>query len=130
MSVMKLLIKNSRWILSLVVTVLLLVDTSVHSIAAVSQQQPQQSQQPQQQPPTPQPGPGKKFVQGIFGPLEVDVSDPRPGIAFGPPLQPAAPPPQVPAQPAPQAGQPAQAQPDEIVLTTLRFNNGDIYAVI
>src|SRR5262245_17419836 len=127
---MRPLMKNSRWILAALVTSLLIIDMSSHSIAAISQQQPQQQQPQQPQQAQPQPGPGKKFVQGIFGPLEVDLSDPRPGIAFGPPLQPTTPPAQVPAQPAPpQAGQPAP-QDDPIVPITLRFNNGDIYAVV
>jgi general secretion pathway protein D len=92
-------------------------------------------QQPQQQ--ERQPGPGKKFVYTPFGPLEVDISDPRPAIAVGPPLQPAPPPPtQVPAQPAqvpPAAAPPptpVPAQDDPIVPINLRFDNQDIYGVV
>jgi len=79
-------------------------------------------QQPQKQP-----GPGKKFVQTPFGVDEVDISDPRPGVAFGPPAQPATPPGNVAAQPPAAAG---QVQPDDVVPVKLRFNNSDLYTVI
>src|SRR5439155_10078287 len=85
-------------------------------------------QQPQQQP-----GPGKKFVFTPFGPIEVDISDPRPAIAVGPPVpQPATPPAQQPAvPPAPPAAAvtPAQ-QDDQVSPISLRFDNQDIYQVI
>jgi general secretion pathway protein D len=86
---------------------------------------------PAQQPA--QPGPGKKFVQGIFGPLEVDMSDPRPAIAVGPPVQePAAP--TTTQQPTPAQAQPGQqpqqAQADPVVPVQLHFNNADLHQVI
>ena len=82
-------------------------------------------QQPAQQQ---QPGPGKKFVFTPFGTLEVDISDPRPAIAVGPPLQPPPQaPPQAAAQPVPAATTP---QDDPIVPISLRFDNGDIYQVV
>src|SRR5262245_27325619 len=83
-----------------------------------------------------QPGPGKKFVTTPFGPIEVDLSDPRQGIAFGPPLQPEpqAPPAAVQPQPAPaqQPAQPApaQAQADQSVNVQLNFNNADLHQVV
>src|SRR5437867_828029 len=90
---------------------------------------------PQQQQPQRQPAPGKKFVDTPFGLQEVDISDPRPAVAIGPPL--AAPPPAGPvaAQPAPAqpAAAPAQApnpQADPVIPISLRFDNSDIYPVI
>src|SRR5436190_19532311 len=85
-------------------------------------------QAPQQQAPQPQPGPGKKFVDTPFGPQEVDVSDPRPAIAVGPPLP-------APAPAGPAAAQPAAAptqapQADPVIPISLRFDNSDIYPVI
>src|SRR5581483_2692810 len=82
-----------------------------------------------QQPQQPQPGPGKKLVQGLFGPIEVDASDPRPGIAFGPPLQqPAAPPQPTAAQPVTVPQQ--QPQPDQPISAQFHFNNADLHQVI
>jgi general secretion pathway protein D len=79
-----------------------------------------------------QPGPGKKIVQGVFGPVEVDVSDPRPGIAFGPPLQPASPAttPPVPAQAAPAAPAAPVNTQDPVIPVQLHFNNAEIHGVI
>jgi general secretion pathway protein D len=100
-----------------------LVNQSVSIYAGATQQQ------------TPrQPGPGKKFVTTPFGPIEVDMSDPREGIAFGPPLpEPATPPAGVAAQPPAQQtqpGQPAQIPPDQDVPVTLTFDNADLLQVI
>jgi general secretion pathway protein D len=104
-----------------VALVLLIVSQSQMSYAA-----------PLQQPL--QPGPGKKLVQGVFGPVEVDVSDPRPGIAFGPPLQPAAPQPAAtppaPVQAAPTATPAPVNSQDPIVPVQLHFNNAEIHGVI
>src|SRR5437867_4946123 len=91
---------------------------------------------PQQQQPQRQPAPGKKFVDTPFGLQEVDVSDPRPAVAVGPPL-PAPPPPAGPAAapapaqaPAQAAAAPAQNVNDPVIPISLRFDNQDIYAVI
>src|SRR5262245_11566246 len=101
--------------------VALLVILSVFTLNGTARQAGQQPQQQERQP-----GPGKKFVYTPFGPQEVDISDPRPAIAVGPPLQPVAPPPaQIPAQPpAPAAAPPptpVPAQDDPIVPINLRF---------
>src|SRR5262245_31472180 len=105
-----------------------------------------------------QPGPGKKFVTTPFGPIEVDITDPREGIAFGPPLEqqppanPAAAQPQpATAQPQPATAQPAQTQPapqtqpaqqpgqpaqpvqqeaDQVVPVKLVFDNQDLHSVV
>src|SRR5262245_44295473 len=113
----------------------------------------QQAGAPQNPPEAPQQrqaGPGKKIVLSPFGPQEVDMSDPRPAISVGPPLEapPAATPipaqpapaqaaPAVPAQQPPAAAQQPQAAPstqpaqnDPVVPISLRFDNQDIYAVI
>jgi general secretion pathway protein D len=103
--------------ISVLLVLLILVNAGISSAGTL--------QQP------PQPGPGKKLVQGPFGPIEVDVSDPRPGIAFGPPLQPAQPPAPVTAQPAPPAAAPAATpQNDPVIPVQLRFNNAEIHGVI
>src|SRR5215510_13666839 len=102
--------------------VALLLISSIFILNGTARQAAQQEQQQRQ------PGPGKKLIYTPFGLLEVDMSDPRPAVAVGPPLQPEpAPPPQVPAQPV-QAGVPAQD--DQIVPISLRFDNQDIYQVI
>jgi general secretion pathway protein D len=78
-----------------------------------------------------QPGPGKKMVQTLFGPIEVDLSDPRPAIAIGPPL-PEPPPPAAPAaaQPAPAPTTPqTPVQGDEIVQARLNYDNADLHQV-
>ncbi|MBI4474842.1 MAG: type II secretion system secretin GspD [Acidobacteria bacterium] len=103
-------------LLGLLFIILVLIDNKAPSYAGVAQQQSQ-----------PQPAPGKKFVQGLFGLLEVDLSDPRPGVAFGPPL------PQTTTPPAPVAAQPApaaQAQADQVVPVVLNFDNTDIHPVV
>ena len=96
-----------------VVVILFMVNASEISYATPLQQQLQ-------------PGPGKKIVQGVFGPVEVDVSDPRPGIAFGPPLQPAAPAAPavttpVPAQNPPAAAPAPVSSQDPIIPVQLHF---------
>jgi general secretion pathway protein D len=96
---------------------LALVDSSIFH---AGQQQPQR-----------QPGPGKKMVQTLFGPIEVDLSDPRPAIAIGPPL-PEPPPPAAPAaaQPAPAPTTPqTPVQGDEIVQARLNYDNADLHQV-
>ena len=103
-----------------VVVILFMVNASEISYATPLQQQLQ-------------PGPGKKTVQGVFGPVEVDVSDPRPGIAFGPPLQPAAPAataPPVPAQNTPPAAPAPVNSQDPVIPVQLHFNNAEIHGVI
>jgi general secretion pathway protein D len=83
-----------------------------------------------QQQPQRQPGPGKKMVQTLFGPIEVDLSDPRPAISVGPPLP--EPPPTAPAaaQPAPAPPTPQTAvQGDEIVQARLNYDNADLHQV-
>src|SRR5262249_50308802 len=80
-----------------------------------------------------QPGPGKKIVQGLFGPIGVDVSDPRPGIAFGPPLQTPTPPAPNPPAPGPQptaAAPSAPTQNDQVIPVQLHFNNAELHQVI
>src|SRR5262245_47506052 len=82
-----------------------------------------------------QPGPGKKFVTTPFGPIEVDISDPRPAVAVGPPLEPTAapqaPPAPAPTAPALTAPAPGQAavtpgQADQDVPVRLDFDNSDL----
>jgi general secretion pathway protein D len=99
-------------------------------VALVTDRAPSYARVVQQQPPK-QPGPGKKFVATPFGVDEVDLSDPRPGIAFGPPL--------APAQPGPAAAQPqaAPAQPpqtgqdaDPLLPVRLDFDNGVLHVVV
>jgi general secretion pathway protein D len=92
---------------------LFLLSTIFVSAGTARQAAPQQQQQP---------GPGKKLVATPFGPLEVDISDPRPAIAVGPPLQ-------APAAPAPPAAA-VPVQGDQVVPISLRFDNQDIYQVI
>jgi len=113
--------KKSVHILLLISLALTLVDSrSVFHARGLQQQQPQR-----------QPGPGKKFVTTPFGPIEVDLSDPRQGIAFGPPAEPATPPPATAAQPAPVPAQPqAQVQNDQSVNVNLRFDNADLHQVV
>lgn len=102
----------------------ILANDAAHSYAAVVMLQQQQ------------PGPGKKLVATPFGVSEVDLSDPRPGIAFGPPVQPTTQPPAVtpPAAAAPAPAQqpqnPAPAQADANVNATLRFDNADLHQVV
>ncbi|PYS33429.1 MAG: hypothetical protein DMG14_31905, partial [Acidobacteria bacterium] len=108
--------------------VALLLISSIFTLSGTARQAAQQQQQQERQP-----GPGKKFVFTPFGSLEVDISDPRPAIAVGPPLQPAPQPPaQVPAQPVqpPPPTTPVPAQDDPIVPINLRFDNQDIYGVV
>ena len=106
-----------------VVVILFMVNASEISYATPLQQQLQ-------------PGPGKKMVQGVFGPVEVDVSDPRPGIAFGPPLQPAAPAAPAATTPVPAQNTPAAPAPapvssqDPVIPVQLHFNNAEIHGVI
>src|SRR6185295_13224670 len=83
-----------------------------------------------------QPAPGKKFVTTPFGPIEVDLSDPRPAIAVGPPAAEPTPPPTnlaapapAPAQAPPQAGA-AQGQADQELPVLLNIDNQDLYPVI
>jgi general secretion pathway protein D len=109
--------KEFMRLLVLVMVGVLLANDKAISIVAATQQQPQK-----------QPGPGKKFVTTPFGPIEVDMSDPREAIAVGPPLEP---PPTTPAaaQPAPQAGT-TQAPADQEVPVTLNMDNQDLHSVI
>ena len=108
----------NKFVRLLVFTLLtsILVHDQASSFAATAQQ------------PQKQPGPGKKFVVTPFGPIEVDMSDPRPGIAFGPPLEPA-PPGQVTAQPPAQAA-PTQVQGDPEVPVQLNIDNQEIAQVV
>src|SRR6185369_14828446 len=62
------------WLLILSLIALPILNDHARSYAAAIQQQPPR-----------QPAPGKKFVQTPFGMDEVDLSDPRPAIAVGPP---------------------------------------------
>jgi general secretion pathway protein D len=122
---MRFFMKKSVRLVGLILLILLLVNQPSHFYAGAMQQQPQ-------------PGPGKKFVVTPFGPIEVDISDPRPGIAFGPPLQPepAAPaavqPPAAPVQPGAAQTPPAGPQPqgDQSVNVQLNFNNADLHQVV
>jgi general secretion pathway protein D len=102
----------------LVLLSLTIVDDQARSFAGVAQQLP------------PQPAPGKKFVASPFGPLEVDISDPRPALAVGPPLNQAPPAGAANAQPQAQPGA-ANAQPqDQVLPVRLRFDNSDLHTVV
>src|SRR5216117_511699 len=111
--------------------VALLLISSIFTLSGTARQAAQQQQQQERQP-----GPGKKFVYTPFGPLEVDISDPRPAIAVGPPAQqPVTPPAQPAAQPAPTPTAPQQPaatpqQDDPIVPIQIRLDNQDIYGAI
>ncbi len=108
--------KNCVWLLVFLLLVPTFVNDQARSYAAAIQQQPPR-----------QPAPGKKFVTTPFGPIEVDISDPREAIAVGPPLQPATPPGPAAAQPAPAT---AQAQPDQDVPVLFNFDNFNINQAI
>ena len=123
-----------KLVCSVLLCLIPLMVIGIKASPSVSQQQPQR-----------EPAPGKKFVDTPFGLQEVDVSDPRPAIAVGPPLpapppagpaaaQPAPVPPATPAQapatPAPNVQTPQDAQADPVIPISLRFDNQDIYAVI